>query len=144
MSTSTKWGQRSGLALHVLIGGLMVLGGAAKLLGFFPAEHFETLGLAGRAHLIGAGEFMSALLLLIPRTTSLGVLVTSAFWGGAICIHMGHGEPFGFQSVLLALTWLGAYLRVPAVFSSFQGPHAKLSPRGARARVPEEVHEAIS
>jgi hypothetical protein len=33
---------------------------------------------------------------------------------------MGHGEPYFVPSVLLALAWLGAYLRLPELFSSFQ------------------------
>jgi len=68
---------------------------------------------------IGAGELASAILLLIPRTSSLGLLLTSGFWGGAICLHMSKGEPFVFQSALLLFTWVGGYLRVPGAFGSF-------------------------
>ena len=32
---------------------------------------------------------------------------------------MSKGEPFVLQSVLLLLTWVGAYLRVPGTFASF-------------------------
>jgi hypothetical protein len=99
---------------------MLLLAGAAKLLGLFPAEPLEKLGLGGHIRLLGAGELVTAILLLTPRTASLGTLLTSAFWGGTICIHMAHGEPYVFQSVLLLLTWLGAYLRLPAMFSSFQ------------------------
>jgi hypothetical protein len=42
-----------------------------------------------------------------------------AFWGGAICTHMAHGEPFLVQAALLVLTWAGAYLRNPATLGSF-------------------------
>jgi hypothetical protein len=70
---------------------------------------------------IGAGELVSAILLLVPRTASLGVLMTTGFWGGAICLHLSKGEPFVLQSVLLLLTWVGAYLRVPGTFASFAG-----------------------
>jgi hypothetical protein len=78
-------------------------------------------GLGEQMRLIGAGALLTALLLLIPRTSSLGVLSTSSFWGGAICIHMAHGEPYLFQAVLLVLSWVGAYLRNPGTFSSFSG-----------------------
>ena len=74
--------------------------------------------------LIGAGALLTAILLLIPRTASLGILLTSSFWGGAICIHMAHGEPYLFQAVVLVLSWVGAYLRNPATFSSFSGRSA--------------------
>ena len=70
--------------------------------------------------MIGAGELASAILLLIPRTSSLGLLLTSGFWGGAICLHMSKpGESFVMQSVFLLVTWVGGYLRVPGAFGSF-------------------------
>jgi hypothetical protein len=120
MSKPGKWTAFAGLLLHGLIGGLMIFAGTGKLAGFFPPEALEKLGLGGQIRLIGGGELVTGLLLLIPRTSSLGVLLTGAFWGGAICIHMGHGEPYVVPSVLLLLTWLGAYLRLPAMFSSFR------------------------
>jgi hypothetical protein len=105
------WGKIAGLVLHTLIGGLLILTGSQKILGSAPPEALVRYGLAEQTRLIGAGALLSALLLLIPRTLSLGVLLTSAFWGGAICIHMAHGEAYLLQAVLLVLTWAGAYLR---------------------------------
>jgi hypothetical protein len=59
---------------------------------------------------------------LIPRTSSLGILLASSFWGGAICIHMAHGEPYLFQVAMLLLSWAGACLRNPTTLSSLSGP----------------------
>jgi hypothetical protein len=112
----------AGLVLHLLIGGLMVFTGSQKVLGSVPPEALVRYGLGPQARLIGAGATLAALLLLIPRTSSLGVLLTSSFWGGAICIHMAHGEPYFFQAVMLVLTWAGAYLRNPVTLGSFSGP----------------------
>ena len=83
----------AGLVLHLLIGGLMVFTGSQKVLGSVPPEALVRYGLGEQARLIGAGAILAALLLLIPRTSSLGILMASSFWGGAICIHMAHGEP---------------------------------------------------
>jgi hypothetical protein len=117
----TTWNGKTiaGLVLHVLVAGIMILAGSAKLLGLFPAEEVAKLGLSVPIQVIGAGELASAILLLVPRTSSLGVLLASSFWGGAICFHMSKGEPFVLQSALLLLNWAGAYLRVPGMFSSF-------------------------
>jgi hypothetical protein len=114
-----SWGRIAGLVLHVLIGGLLIFTGSQKVLGSAPPAALVTYGLGEQARLIGAGAILTALLLLIPRTASLGVLLTSAFWGGAICIHMAHGEPYLFQAVMLVLSWVGAYLRNPATLGSF-------------------------
>jgi hypothetical protein len=122
MKEGKSWGKIAGLVLHVLIGGLMIFTGSVKVLGSDPPEPLVKFGLGEQARLIGAGAILTALLLLIPRTSSLGILLASSFWGGAICIHMAHGEPYPVQAVLLVLSWAGAYLRNPATLRSFAGP----------------------
>src|SRR5712672_3633169 len=119
MKTTRSWKMVGGWVLHSLIAGMMILAGSAKILGLFPPEEVAKLGLSVPIQVIGAGELVSAILLLIPRTSSLGLLLTSAFWGGAICLHMSKGELFVLQSVFLLVTWVGAYLRVPGAFGSF-------------------------
>ena len=114
MRQRKNWGKIAGLVLHVLIGGLLIFTGSQKVLGSAPPETLVKLGLGEQARLLGAGAILTAVLLLIPRTSSLGILLASSFWGGAICIHMAHGEPYIIQAVLLVLTWAGAHLRSPA------------------------------
>jgi hypothetical protein len=125
MEGRTRWGKTAGLVLHLLIGGLLILTGSVKIFGSARPEALVKYGLGEQVRLIGAGALLSALLLLIPRTSSLGVLLTSSFWGGAICIHMAHGDPYLLQVVLLVLSWAGAYLRNPATLGSFSGPEGK-------------------
>ena len=122
MTKRKNWGRIAGLVLHLLIGGLLIFTGSQKVLGSVPPEALVKYGLAEQTWLIGAGAIVTALLLLIPATSSLGILLASSFWGGAICIHMAHGEPYVFQVVMLVLSWAGAYLRNPATLSSFSGP----------------------
>jgi hypothetical protein len=123
MKESKNWVKIAGGFLHIVIGGLMIFTGAQKILGLVPPEALAKYGLGEEVRLIGVGAVLSALFLLIPRTSSLGILLTSAFWGGTICIHMAHGEPYVFQSVALVLSWVGAYLRHPTTLGSFSGPH---------------------
>ena len=123
MKANRNWKTIAGWVLHGLVAGIMILAGSAKILGFFPPEMVEKMGLSLPIGMIGAGELTSAILLLIPRTSSLGLLLPSAFWGGAVCLHMSKAEPFVMQSALLLLTWLGAYLRIPGTFSSFSVSH---------------------
>ena len=121
MKANRNWKTIAGWVLHGLIGGIMILAGSAKIFGLFPPDQVAKMGLSLPIAVIGAGELASAVLLLIPRTSSLGLLLSSAFWGGAICLHMSKGEPFVLQSVFLLLIWVGAYLRVPGTFASFAG-----------------------
>ena len=119
MKSTRNWKMVGGWVLHGLIAGVMILAGSAKVLGFFPPEEVAKLGLSLPIQVIGVGELASAILLLMPRTSSLGLLLTSAFWGGAVCLHVSKGEPFVLQSALLLFTWVGGYLRVPGAFGSF-------------------------
>jgi hypothetical protein len=137
MKTTWNWKTITGLVLHGLIAGIMILAGSAKVLGLFPPEAVAKLGLTGWITVIGAGELTTAILLLVPRTSSLGVLLASSFWGGAICLHMSKGDPFVLQSALL-LTWAGAYLHVPGVLASLSAPSKAVRPSAdvAEAFVP--------
>jgi hypothetical protein len=128
MNEGKSRGPTAGLFLHILIGALMIVTGSQKLLASVPPDALVRYGLSEQARWIGAGAILTALLLLIPRTSSLGVLLTSSFWGGAICIHMAHGETYVLQAVLLVLSWGGAFLRNPAALASFAG-----APDDARA-----------
>jgi hypothetical protein len=118
-----------GFVLNLLIGGLMIVAGAPKFLGLAPPDHVERMGLTESIRLVGAGEIVTGVLLLIPRTLSLGILLTSSFWGGAICVHMTHGQYYVLQSALLVLSWVGAYLRNPAVLGSFWGRQERTETR---------------
>jgi hypothetical protein len=114
MSLQNRWLKITGITLNVLIAGLMILAGSGKAFGFAPKEIVEKLtayGLGDKLQLIGCGEMISALLLLIPWTAPLGTLLVSGFWGGVICIHMANHQEFIFPSALLAVTWLGSFLR---------------------------------
>jgi hypothetical protein len=121
MAMPGKYGRIVGLVLHVVIGGLMIFAGMMKLAGMMPPEATQKVpaGISGHLKLIGGGELVTAILLIVPFTSSLGVLLASGFWGGVICIHMAQGDDFIVPSVFLLLTWLGAYLRNPSVLYSF-------------------------
>ncbi len=112
----------SGLIVHILIGALLIFAGALKLFFTLPKESAEELakmGVAQHITLIGAGELITGILLIVPLTSSLGVLLTSGFWGGVICFHLTHEKSVIPWSLALLLTWVAAYLREPAMFSSF-------------------------
>ena len=139
MKASWSWKTITGWVLHGLVGGIMLLAASAKVLGLFPPEQVEKLGLSVPIQVIGAGELVSALLLLAPRTASLGVLLTSGFWGGAICLHLSKGEPFVIPSAFLLLTWAGAYLRVPGTFASFAASSLSERPNANVANTAREL-----
>lgn len=113
------------IASWVLVGivsALLAMSAMMKLMAGADAEmtqNFVKWGLDGWMKIIAAGELISAILFLIPKTSSVGVLLLSAHFGGAIATHMGNGEPFMMQAVILLLIWVANYLRNPEMLSSF-------------------------
>ncbi len=111
MATTKDRRTTIGFTIHVVVGAVMIVSGVAKILALVPKAPIERLGLADQIQMIGAGEVITAVLLLVPRVSSFGIWVASAYWGGAICIHMAHGDTYIVESAFLILSWWGAYLR---------------------------------
>ena len=105
-----------------LMSALFIMSATMKLMAGADVEiakNFVKWGLDGKLMLIGTGELIAAILFLIPRTSSLGVLLLSAHLGGAIVTHMSNAEMFVPQSIMLLLVWVANYLRNPEMLASF-------------------------
>jgi uncharacterized membrane protein YphA (DoxX/SURF4 family) len=121
MSVPSRGRVIAGWVLTVLLTALFVFSAVGKLLGVTQVvEAMQKWGLGDQRILIGVGELTSALLFLIPLTHSLGVLLLSAYMGGAIVTHMQHGESYVAQSVILALIWVTGFLRHSELLQSFR------------------------
>jgi DoxX-like family len=104
---------RAGNLLAYVLSFLLTGSAIAK---FIPvpkvAGQMALVGFAGgRLTFIAALEIASAFLFAYPRTRFFGLLMVSAYLGGAISAHVGHGQ-IGWQpAVILGLVWLSACLR---------------------------------
>jgi uncharacterized membrane protein YphA (DoxX/SURF4 family) len=121
MNPQNKWLKITGFVLHALMAALFIFAGAMKVGGFMPADQVQKMaefGIGDKLVLIGVGELVAAVLLVLPWTSPLGTLVTSGLWGGIISFNMSHGQDFIFPSVLLAVLWIAGYWRgsVPLLF----------------------------
>jgi hypothetical protein len=129
MSTISKGRRIAGWVLTVLVSALFVASSAGTLMRSEQAvEMMQKYGFGDHVLLIGAGELVSALLFLAPWTHSLGLLLLTAYMGGAIATHMQHGESYVAQSGILGLIWLTGFLRYPEVFQSFRSTSSKEPP----------------
>lgn len=104
--------------LLVYLPATILLGSAVAKFARIPkvALQMAALGFYGpRLMLIAGLELASAALYLVPHTRPIGLLLVSAYLGGAIAAHVGHGESPGQPAVFLAVFWIGAWLRHPQV-----------------------------
>jgi hypothetical protein len=125
----------------VFLGGLLLLGSAGTKFARVPdvVAQMAANGFGGyKLPLVAALEAAVALLFLLPATRAAGVLLVSAYLGGAIATHLQHDQsPLG-AAVLLAVILTGAWLRHPQVLWSLdRGASRWASPpdgaAGARA-----------
>ena len=110
----------TGWILVGLLGALFIMSASMKLIGGEEiAANFAKYGLDGKQILIGVGELIAAILFVIPKTSSLGVLLLSAHMGGAIATHMEHGEMYILPAIILLVVWIANWLRNPEMLASF-------------------------
>ena len=103
---------RTGRLLSYFLSLLLTGSAIAKFLSVPKvAEQMAVVGFAGgRLTFIAALEITSALLFAFPRTRFFGLLMVSAYLGGAIAAHVGHGQ-LGWQpAAVLAMVWLATLL----------------------------------
>ena len=123
----------------ISLGSVLLVGSSVAKFAHVPkvAAELAAMGFDGdRLLAIAALEILAALLFLVRSTRSLGLLLVSAYMGGAIATHVGHGSSPLQPAFVLALLWLGAYLSHPQILWSFSS-----SPRRPRTIAPVvEVH----
>ena len=111
-------------AVLIVLGGLVLVGSAVAKFAHVPKVVMElgTMGFAGnRLTLIAVLEIMSAVLFLARSTRAIGLLLVSAYLGGAIATQIQHGQAPSQPGFILSLIWLGAWLRHPEALWSLHG-----------------------
>jgi hypothetical protein len=110
----------AGLVL-ICLGSIVLIGSAGAKFAHVPkvVNEMGAMGFdGGRLTMIAVTEIASALLFLLSFTRSIGLLLVSAYMGGAIATHVQHGQPFIQPAVVLAILWAGTWLRHPQILWS--------------------------
>ena len=129
----SKIQRRVGTVLTTLIV-LMLVASAGTKLAHVPSvvSQLAAIGITGaRLTFVAALELLSALLFLIPATRSIGLLLISAFLGGAIATHLQHGQSIVGPSFVLGVAWFGACIRHPEILWSWSQKGPRSAFRGA-------------
>jgi uncharacterized membrane protein YphA (DoxX/SURF4 family) len=116
-SHTAKSGKTTTIALWIvtgLLGALFVLSGTMKFIKPGVAEQFAKWGYSDAFRiLIGAGEIVCGLALLLPRTAFYAAGALGVIMAGAVYTHVAHGEVSHavVPLVLLGLVCTVAYTR---------------------------------
>lgn len=103
--------------MTITISLLLLVTAGAKIAG---AEQvllqFEKFGLLNYVIVIGVLEAICTILFIIPKTSSVGTLLLSAYLGGAIVAELIAGGLFVFPFFVLIIIWVTAFVRSPEFF----------------------------
>lgn len=80
-----------------------------------------TLGFYDIRFLIGSLEIVSAILFIIPRTSTIGILLSAGYWGGAVATDLTHAHTPGPALMAIALLGLASIFRNPELFQRLLG-----------------------
>jgi DoxX-like family len=119
--------KKTPLAAHILTALVtlaMLASAGAKFSGAQPiVENFEKLHLTPFLSVIGLIEVACAVLFAVPKTSSLGTLLVTGYFGGAIVAHLTANDAAGVVPavVLGLLAWVAGYLRNQRLFGTLLG-----------------------
>lgn len=105
------------LAANILLGlvaVVLILAGVLKLAGTGAedmVEGLEKAHLVQHLQLISFTAIVCGTLLLIPVTREIGILMSTAYWGGAIVAHLTYNDSVLMPASFLTLLWAGVCLR---------------------------------
>ncbi len=116
MTTAPRVSKARNIVSNILIflPSIALLASSITKFAHLPAivAQMTALGFGGpRLMIVAALEFASSVLFLVPKTRPFGLLLVSAYLGGAIAAQLGHGLPPGPPAVLLGLIWIGTWLK---------------------------------
>ena len=113
----------AGFALHAIVASVIIFSAVIKLLGHSSLpERFQAYVVP-----LAIAELVNAAVLLIPRTMSFGILLTSACWGAVIALTFTEANAQTARmhplvpTAFLIMTWIGGYLRDSRMLYSFRG-----------------------
>ena len=104
---------RTGRIIVGLVGVVLILAGVLKLANLGAEDMIEGLtkaNLIQHKTLISLTAIVCGVLLLIPQTFRIGVLTSTAYWGGAIVAHLTYNDSVLMPAAFLGLMWIGCWL----------------------------------
>jgi len=100
-----------------LLSTAIATGALLKLAAFPPfVAVYSKTGMVQYLKVLGSAELIFLTLFLFPRTMRIGLLLLTAYFGGAMAVELSHGGYFMMPAIILAFLWIIAYLRDASLF----------------------------
>src|SRR4030095_12522942 len=114
-----KWTPTVIVSIIIIFSGLMKLIALPQLV-----EIYARIGLLESMKLLGATELILVTIFILNRTMRLGLLLLTAWFGGAMAVELTHVNTFIFPAVILTILWIAAFLRDRSILEPFVQPQA--------------------
>lgn len=88
------------------------------------AAFVARLGITDMEYYLGAAKIIFAVLLLIPRTSTVGFVLMVGYFSGALATNITHQVPpaeYGMLVIVLAVLTVSGYFRNPELLSRLKG-----------------------
>jgi hypothetical protein len=97
----------------------LVVSGALKINGLHPMlAHFKEMGFSSLfIELLGVCEILFSLLFVLNRTSLIGLLLLTGYFGGAMAAEIPFHQ-VAAPLMPLVLVWVTAFVRQPSIFSA--------------------------
>ena len=101
----------------LLVAAILIMSGILKIAGIHPMlDHFIAMGLSVTVvKIFGAAEVIFSLLFVYRRTSKIGLLLLTGYFGGAIAAEIPFHQVMA-PMMPLAFVWIAAFLREPSIF----------------------------
>jgi uncharacterized membrane protein YphA (DoxX/SURF4 family) len=110
----------------ILVAALNVFAGVSKFLPVAPdspqSAMMQSMGITPNiAHVLGVVELVSAVLFLIPRTSTIGFVLLVGYMSGVTATLITHSQDATIGFIALALLTVSAFVRNPELRSRLAG-----------------------
>jgi hypothetical protein len=122
-----------GIVLTVILSFFFIASGIFKFaVDPTSAQGLEFATTVGAALLkpIAVAEFIVVLFIWMPRTATLGYILSFGFWSGACATQLTHSSAVTVQPVFMLLTLVAAFFRTPELYSRLLGLNQPKESRG--------------
>jgi hypothetical protein len=99
------------ITIVIAIGAFMKLAGVSEL-----REIYSKMSLLPLMRILAVSELLFISMYLYRTTMRIGLLLLTAYFGGAMAVELSHGPNFMLPAAILSTVWIGAYLRDPYLF----------------------------